>query len=61
MLGYFDWRRGKVWIFLLSLLALARANEIDFGVAGKPSWYSCNFVDSIEYDFRSFEDTSVLI
>lgn len=32
---------------LLGLLAIARANETDFGVADEPGWLPANFRDCI--------------
>lgn len=40
----------------LGLLALARANGIDFGVANEPGWSTFNFEDRVVYDLRAFED-----
>lgn len=34
----------------MSLLALARANEIDFGATEEPGWFPFNFEESIVYD-----------
>lgn len=40
----------------LGLLALARANRINFDVAGEPVWFLFYFEDSVLYDPRTFEN-----
>lgn len=42
---------------VLGLLALERANKINFGVANKPGWLWFNFMDSIVYNLREVKNT----
>lgn len=41
---------------VIGLFALARANEIDIGVADEPVWFPFNFEDRIVCDPGAFED-----
>lgn len=41
---------------VLGPITIARANEINFSVAGRQSWFLFSFGDSVVYDLRALED-----